>query len=135
MRIVDPQSDEARVLAAEDAYVAAEIARDERALRHVVDDAFHFNTRDGTTTDEEALVQGVLQMGLVGQVITERSVHLEDDVALVFGTTELRFEHTDTPSVLRYTATYVERQGQWRLLALQMQPRTPQPTSGEPSTA
>jgi hypothetical protein len=26
---------------------------------------------------------------------------------------------------LRYTATYVKRQGHWRMLALQMQPRAP----------
>ncbi|CAN5654911.1 hypothetical protein BH23DEI1_BH23DEI1_07860 [soil metagenome] len=104
-RTAGPRAEEARVLAAEDAYVAAEIARDEGALRRVVDEAFRFNTSHGTTTDKEALVRGVLQMGLVGQVITERSVHLEDDVALVFGTTELRFERSDTASVLRYTAT------------------------------
>ena len=129
MRTVDPQAEEARVLAAEDAYVAAEIARDERALRRLVDDAFHFNTSHGTTTGKEELVRDVVQMRLVGQVITERSVYLEGHVALVFGTTELRFERSDTPSLLRYTATYVERQGQWRLLALQMQPRAQQPGS------
>ena len=129
MRIVEPEAEEARVLAAEDAYVAAEIARDEVALRHVVDDAFRFNTSHGMTTGKDELVQGVLRMGLVGQVITERSVLLEGDVALVFGTTELRFERSDTPSVLRYTATYVDREGQWRLLALQMQPRAAQPGS------
>jgi hypothetical protein len=117
------------VLAAEDAYVAAELSRDEEALRRLIDDRFVFNRADGTTTDKEDLIQNVLQLPMIGQKITERSVLIEDDIALVFGTTEIRFGRADreeSVSTLRYTATYVNRSEQWRLLSLQMQKRLPQ---------
>jgi ketosteroid isomerase-like protein len=119
---VDVQIERA-VLAAEDEYVAAEVARDEGALRRLVDDAFRFNRSDGTTSDKQALIQGVLRMKMIGQNVSERSVHLEGQVALVFGTTEILVADAERPALLRYTATYVHRGDRWRLLALQMQPR------------
>ena len=122
------QTEALRVLAVEDAYVAAELARDEAALRRLVDDRFAFNSSHGTTTDKEALIESVLAMKMVGQTISERSVLVEDGIALVFGTTELRFAgpgEPETKSTLRYTSTFVLREGAWRLLALQMQQRAP----------
>ena len=59
----------------------------------------------------------------------ERSVLIEGDIALIFGTADLRFaDHgkEDRVASLRYTSIYVKRHGQWRMLALQMQPRTKQ---------
>lgn len=67
-------------------------------------------------------------MHMVGQTISERSVLVEDHVALVCGTTGMRFAgpgEPETKSRLRYTSTYVRREGAWRLLALQMQRRAP----------
>ena len=122
------QTDEQRVLATEDEYVAAEVSRDEATLRRIVDDRFQFNSADGTTTGKEELIKEVLAMAMVGQTISERSVLIEGDIALVFGTAELRFavpDKQDSTSTLRYTTTYVRRQGQWRMLALQMQRRAP----------
>jgi steroid delta-isomerase-like uncharacterized protein len=127
------ESEEQHVLDAEDAYVAAELSRDEAALRRIVDDRFVFNSSNGQTTGKEELIQALLEMAMTGQDVTERSVLIEGDVALVFGTTELRFaapEGTERVSTLRYTSTYVRREGDWRLLALQMQARAPrQPKS------
>jgi hypothetical protein len=123
------QSEEQRVLATEDEYVAAEVSRDESALRRLVDDRFQYNTGRGTTTGKEELIANLLKMNMVGQTIKERSVLIEGKVALVFGTAEIRFASPGKPnsvSTLRYTATYVSRQGQWRMLALQMQQRAPQ---------
>jgi ketosteroid isomerase-like protein len=122
-----PAQDEGqRVLAVEDDYVAAEINRDEAALRRIVDDRFVFNRANGTATGKEELIQAVLAMRMAGQAISERSVLIEGDTALVFGTAELRLAvagKEDAISTLRYTATYVKRDQQWRMLALQMQPR------------
>jgi hypothetical protein len=120
------QAEEARVLATEDEYVAAEVAGDEAVLRRLVDERFQFNTSRGATTGKEKFIQSVLKSGMVGQTIKERSVLIEGPIALVFGTAELRLAAPDKPestSSLRYTATYVNRQGQWRMLALQMQQR------------
>jgi ketosteroid isomerase-like protein len=122
------QTEALRVLAVEDAYVAAELARDGAALHRLVDDRFVFNAGDGTTSDKQALIEGVLAMNMVGQTISERSVLVEDHVALVFGTTEMRFAapgEPETQSRLRYTSTYVRREGSWRLLALKRQRRAP----------
>lgn len=120
------QDEAKRVLAAEDEYVAAEIARDEAALRRLVDDRFVFNTNRGTTIGKEELIKRVLAMKMVGQTITERSVLIEGHVALIFGTAELKFASPGKPetvSTLRYTSTFIKRDGQWRMLALQMQER------------
>jgi hypothetical protein len=122
------QTEEQRVLAAEDEYVAAEVARDETALRRMVDDRFAFNSSKGTITGREDFIQGVLKLTMVGQTIRERTVLIEGDIALVFGTAELRFADPgkgESVQNLRYTATYVKRDGQWRMLALQMQQRAP----------
>lgn len=122
-------SEEQRVLATEDEYVAAEVRRDEAALRRLVDDRFQYNTARGTTTGKEELIASLLKMNMVGQTIKERSLIVEGNIALVFGTAEIHFANPGKPesiSILRYTATYVSRQGQWRLLALQMQQRAPQ---------
>ena len=114
---------ERQILAAEDAYVAAEVARDEAALRAVVDDAFVYNSSAGTTSSKEAFIQNVLQMNMVGQTLRERTVHVEGGVALVFGTADIRFGGTESLSSLRYTSVYVQREEGWRMLALQMQAR------------
>lgn len=119
-------NEEQSVLAAEDEYVAAEVTRDEATLRRLVDDRFVFNSSKGTTTGKEELIQSVLKMAMVGQTLRERTVVIEGDIALIFGTADLRFEvpgKEDSVSSLRYTSTYVKRQGQWRMLALQMQKR------------
>ena len=117
---------EGQVLAVEDGYVAAEVARDEAALRAVIDDAFVYNASDGTTTGKDAFIQNVLQMNMVGQTLRERTVHLEGAVALVFGTADIRIgrpDGTEALSSLRYTSVYVRRAEAWRMLALQMQAR------------
>jgi ketosteroid isomerase-like protein len=122
------QTEEQVVLAAEDEYVAAEVTRNEAVLRQLIDDRFAFNSSKGTITGKEEFVQSILKMAMVGQQIRERSVLIEGDVAIIFGTAELRFADPgkeDAIQSLRYTSTYVKRQGRWRMLALQMQQRAP----------
>jgi hypothetical protein len=102
-------AEEDAVTAAEDDWIRAEINHDEATLRRVIDDRF--------------IAKG---FAMTGQTITERSVLIDGDTAVIFGTTELRFAspgEEDTKSLLRYTATYVKRDGQWRALALHMATR------------
>ena len=120
------QDEERRVFAAEDEYVAAEVSRDEAALRRMVDDRFVFNSSNGTTSGKDELIAEILKMAMIDQTIRERSVLIDGDIAIVFGTADLKFarpDNTESLSSLRYTSTYVNRQGQWRMLALQMQKR------------
>lgn len=121
-----PSAEEQRVFAAEDEYVAAEVSRNEIALRRLVDERFTLNSANGTTSGREELIKSVLKMKMVGQTVRERSMLLEGNVAIVFGTADIRFKAEGKPetlSSLRYTSTYVKRGTQWRLIALQMQPR------------
>lgn len=125
---IPQQAEEQSVLAVEDEYIAAEVARDEATLRRLIDDRFGFNSSKGTVTGKEEFVQAVLKLAMVGQRVRERSVLVEGDIALIFGTAELRFAGSgkeESIQNLRYTSTYVKRNGQWRMLALQMQQRAP----------
>lgn len=115
------------VLAVEDAYFAAELARDEVALRRIIDDAFVHNRRDGRTEGKDALIASIRRQNLISRTIGMRTVLIEGDTAFVFGTTELMFGAVTGPprlSRLRYTTTYQRRDGVWRMLTLHMSPQT-----------
>jgi ketosteroid isomerase-like protein len=96
-----------RVLAVEDEYVAAEVNRDETTLRRILDDRFVLNLNRGTTSGKAELIESVLGWNMTGQKITERTVLVDGDTAIVFGTTELTFAsggNEPSTSVLRYTS-------------------------------
>lgn len=114
---------ERAVLAAEDAYVAAEVTRDEAVLNRMVDERFVFNGNDGETLDKARLIEGVMGMKMTGQTLSDRTVLVEGNIGLIFGTAELRFAvegAEDRKSTLRYTSVYVNRDGEWKFLGLQM---------------
>jgi ketosteroid isomerase-like protein len=65
-------------------------------------------------------------MRMTGKSIRGRRVLIGRDIALVFGTADLRTANAagqESESALRYTAAYVRREGSWRMLDLQMQQR------------
>ena len=128
MKRADEMVGEQLVLAAEDAYVAAEVNRDEAELRRLLDDRFLLNSADGTTSGKEELIGAILRWNMTGQTISERSVMIEGDIAIIFGTAELRFGNRgpdERVSEHRYTSVYVRRKGHWKMIALQMTPRCP----------
>lgn len=119
---------ERQVLAVEDEYVPAEVNRDEAELRRLLDDRFGYNRPDGTVLDKEGYIASVMKLSMVDQKLSERSVMVEDDVAITFGTTELTFARPDSTlsaTKLRYTAVYINRDDQWRMLAVQLQKKNP----------
>jgi ketosteroid isomerase-like protein len=121
------QTEEQQVLAADDEYVAAEVKHDEPTMRRLVDDRFVYNAADGTTSDKEEFLRYALGMPMIGQALRERSVVMEGGVAFVFATTDIKLAppgKAEYVSSYRYTCAYVKRQGQWRMLVLQMQKRT-----------
>ena len=81
--------------------------------------------------DRVVVLQGK-DRGKEGEVMfafpENQTVIVEGGVAIIFGTTELRFQgpgESPVSSKYRYTSIYVDREGQWRMLALQMQEYTP----------
>ena len=118
-----------QVLAVEDEWVDAEIRRDEATLRRVLDGRFTLNHGNGTTTGKEEAIAGVLEWNLITETITERSVLVDGDTAVVFGTANFVFPAEGTnsgKSAARYMTVYVKRDGGWRALALHMSARAPQ---------
>lgn len=110
----------------EDEYVAAEVNRDEATLRGILDDQFTFNSNNSTTFGKSELIERVLGWKMTGQTITERTVLIDGDIAIIFGTTELRFAtdgDEEETSRLRYTSVYKKRVEGWRFLALHMAQR------------
>ena len=119
--VADMRLIEAQVLATEDAYVTAEVSRDEKALNLLVDEDFVYNSGDGTTTGKQELISAILDMNMVDQTISERSVIVEGDKSIIFGTAELKVQDPGKEpnfSKLRYTSVYVKSEAQWRMLAL-----------------
>ena len=126
-RTKSAESDGDAVLAVEDTWTEAEANRDEAALRRVLDDQFTYNSSDGKTSGKEAMIEAVLGSTIAGQTITERTVSVSGETAIIFGTTAIRYDTPDgeiESSPLRYTSVYVMRNGQWRAIALQMTERT-----------
>ena len=73
------------------------------------------------------MIQGVLASKMSGQNISERSVLVDGDVAMIFGTAEFLYavpDGEDATSLARYTSVYVKRDGQWRAIGLHMASRT-----------
>jgi hypothetical protein len=120
--------DEVRhVLAAEDEYVVAEVARDEPTLRRLVDARFVRVLGNGTTYGKEELIQGILKLRMSKQSLRERSALVESNFAVVIGTADIWFAQAEGPdklSTLRYSSTYIKREGQWRMLSLHLAQRT-----------
>ena len=115
------------VIRAEGDWIHAEINNDEATLRHVIDDRFVFNSNDGSTSGKGDLIKSALDWNTTGQKITERTVLVDGDTAMIFGTTGLHFASTDgegTVSLLRYTTSYVKRGEQWRAVPLRMARRS-----------
>jgi len=123
------QGEVQRVLAAEDEYVAAEVTGDELALRRLVDARFVRVLSNGSTYGKEELIQGVLRLRMTKQLLRERSALVEGDFAVVIGTADIWFAQAEGPdklSTLRYSSTYVKREGRWRMLSLHLAQRTQQ---------
>ena len=116
-------TDEQQVIAVGSQWVEAEVHRDAAVLDGVLDDRFILNSGSGELRDKATVIADVLRWTMVEQTITDRSVLIDGDTAIVFGTANFRFavEGKDNEvSAGRYTNVYLKRDGRWRALALQM---------------
>ena len=116
-------TDEQLVIATESDWVQAEVHRDAAVLERVLDDRFLVNSSTGKLSDKASVIADALAWKMISQTITDRTVLVDGDTAMVFGTANFRFAiegKDDEVSAARYTTTYIKRDGRWRALALQM---------------
>ena len=116
-------TDEQEISALDDAWAVAEVKHDAKALRRLLDERYQSNLTNGTTMDREAAIAAVLAWDLVSEKISERTVLLDGNTAIVFATATVGHPQGEAPSLYRYTATYIKRAGGWRVLALHMTKR------------
>jgi hypothetical protein len=116
-------TDEQQVIATETEWVQAEVHRDAAVLDRVLDDRFMVNSSTGKLSDKTTVIADVLSWKMTSQTITDRTVVVDDDTAIVYGTANFRFAvegKDDEVWAGRYTTAYIKRDGRWRALALQM---------------
>jgi len=116
-------SDEQQVIAVETEWVDAEVRHDEAVLDRVLDERFLVNSSKGVPRNKASVIADVRGWNLVSETITDRTVLVDGNTAIVFGTATFRFAvegRVDETSAARYTTTYIKRDGRWRALALHM---------------
>lgn len=115
------KQDEARrqVLDTTEQWIAAENKHNAAALRQIIDDKFISTYAANKPRDKDAFIKGITD-GPVdptqSQSLTDQSIVIDGDTAVIVGTDT--FHSATKPPVppLRYTITYVKRQGHWRAL-------------------
>jgi ketosteroid isomerase-like protein len=111
-----------QVLDLEQEWVAAEHNHDAAALRRILDDKFVASFGAGKPYDKEAFIKEIVSGDVdpaESQALTDRTVIIDHDTAVVVGTDTLRGTRNGAPdtAVYRYTVTYIRRNGQWLALA------------------
>jgi steroid delta-isomerase-like uncharacterized protein len=111
-----------QVLDLEKEWVAAEQKHDAATLRRILDDKFVASFGAEKPYDKEAFIKGIVSADIdpsESQTLTDRTVILDHDTAIVVGTDTERGTRKGTAytEVARYTATYIRRNGNWVALA------------------
>ena len=119
---VDQTADETALLDLERAWVRAEIEKDAGTLRRILDDRFLATFGSGRTLDKAgfiALITGDDLHVMLSCDFTDRRLILDADTAVIVDTATMRGTRGGAPyaTPARVTATYVRRDGAWRILA------------------
>lgn len=86
---VSASPEEEVVLAVEDEWILAEIVGDEATLRRMIHNRFNSNANRGRTNGKEEAITNILAWSMTGQTLSERSIVVDGDAAITFGTAEL----------------------------------------------
>jgi len=110
-----------QLLDLEKQWTDAEDKSDTQALRRILDDRFVATFGAARTYDKEAFVTLFAREvdPSASQTLTYEAVIIEGDTAVVVGTDTARGTRDGAPrsAVYKYTATYIRRDGRWRVLA------------------
>lgn len=121
-KAVPPADAKQQVLDLGKEWVAAEIKHDATTLRRILDDKFVASFGAEKPYDKEAFIKLIVTGDLdptESQTLTDETVIIDGDTAVVVGTDTLRGTKNGAAytAVARYTVTYVHRRGQWLALA------------------
>jgi hypothetical protein len=121
-KTVPPADAKQQVLDLGKQWVAAEVKHDAATLRLILDDKFVASFGVKKPYDKEGFIKAVVSDDVdptESQTLTDETVVIDDDTAVVVGTDTVR--GTDKGAaytvVYRYTVTYIHRHGQWLALA------------------
>ena len=111
-----------QVLALGKEWAEAEDKHDGQTLRRILDDKFIATFGTHQPHDKGSFIQAQLRGEVdptVSQTLTDETVVIDQDTAIVVGTDTLRGTRNGVAytRVGRYTATYIRRQGKWVALA------------------
>ena len=117
-----PTDAKQQVLELEKEWVAAENKHDAATMRRILDEKFLATFGGNKPYDKSAFIKEETDGEVdptASQILTDQTVIIDHDTAVVVGTdttsgTESGVAYTE---VLRYTATYVRREGRWLALA------------------
>jgi ketosteroid isomerase-like protein len=119
----ETSTDSQRLLELERTWSDAQIKHDAAGLRRILDD--HFICPFGTSApvDKEHFIQVILAQDMLSQQPSEASVIVDRDTGVIVDTFTVRgTENGQTYTrVYRITSTYVRRDGQWKVLAEQVE--------------
>lgn len=111
-----------QVLDLEREWVDAELKHDETTLRRIIDDKFLVSFGPNKPQDKETFIKHLMSGDVdptETQVLTDQTVIVDNDTAVVVGTDTLHGTRKGVAYILvaRYTATYIHRKEQWVALA------------------
>ncbi len=103
-------------------WAAAEDKHDATTLRRILDDKFVASFNAKKPYDKEGFIKEILSGDVdptQSQTLTDETVVIDGDTAVVVGTDTLRGTNKGTAYtwVARYTVTYIRRHGEWVALA------------------
>jgi ketosteroid isomerase-like protein len=113
-------SDEDQILALNRKWGDAEVRHDDAVLQRILDDRFVCTWPSGMTVDKAGFITAVFHGSFISQTFSDEITLIHGDTAVSVGTDTVKgfatygAEETD---VLRFTATYIKRDGQWRAVA------------------
>ena len=118
----DHSADEEALLQLEQVWVRAEIDKDAETLRRILDDRFIATFTSGRAIDKTAFITVIVGDGssvMHSHDLTDRRMVVDADTAVIVDTDTIRGARNGEPytAKARVTATYIKRDGEWRILA------------------
>jgi len=118
-KTVPPDDAKQQLLGLGKEWADAEVKHDAATLRRILDDKFVVSFGAQKPYDKEAFIKQILIDDVESQTLSDQTVIIDHDTAIVLGTDTVRGTENGAAYTedFRYTVTYIRRHGQWIALA------------------